>query len=77
MKKIICLIFAIIFYIIGLIGILLPIFPQIPFFVIGTAFLCIGFEGIRNKIKKTKIYNKYFQKYVEKNKFLLYIFEEN
>ena len=47
MKKIICLIFAILFYIIGIIGILLPIIPQLPFLAIGTMFLVIGFKNIK------------------------------
>ena len=65
-----------VFYVIGIIGLLIPIIPQVPFFVIGTVFLVIGFKSVKTKITESKIYNKYVKETVEKNKVLKTIFEE-
>lgn len=64
------------FYVIGIIGLLIPIIPQVPFFVIGTVFLVIGFKSVKTKITESKIYNKYVKETVEKNKVLKTIFKE-
>lgn len=64
------------FYVIGIIGLLIPIIPQVPFFVIGTVLLVIGFKSVKTKITESKIYNKYVKETVEKNKVLKTIFEE-
>ena len=75
MKKIICLIFASLFYLLGIIGLIIPIVPQIPFFIIGTIFLIIGFETIKEKILESKLYDKYLKEWVSENNFLRKIFE--
>ena len=75
MKKIICLICASVFYLLGIIGLIIPIIPQIPFFIIGTIFLIIGFEKIKEKILESKLYEKYLKKWVNKNNILRKIFE--
>lgn len=74
LKKIVCLIFAIIFYILGIIGLALPIVPQVPFFIIGTIFLVIGFKSIKNKILESKFYAEYLKEHVNKSKILKAIF---
>lgn len=74
MKKILCLIMACIFYILGIIGLIIPIIPQIPFFIIGTFFLIIGFKEIKGKIVKSNFYKNHFKKYVDKNNILKKIF---
>lgn len=77
MKKIICLIIASIFYVLGIIGLIIPIIPQIPFLLIGTIFLIIGFENIKDKILDSDFYKLHFKKYVDKNKILKKIFSKN
>ena len=76
MKKIICLILASIFYILGTIGLIIPIIPQIPFFVIGTIFLIIGFERIKDKILESNFYQEHLKDFVNKNNILKRIFSE-
>ena len=76
MKKIICLILASIFYILGTIGLIIPIIPQIPFFVIGTIFLIIGFERIKDKILESNFYQEHLKDFVNKNNILKKIFSE-
>ena len=75
-KKIICIILSMIFYIIGIIGLALPIVPQVPFFIIGTIFLVIGFKSIKSKIVKSELYTKYLEEIVNKNNILKNIFEQ-
>ena len=75
MKKIICLILASLFYLLGIIGLIIPIVPQIPFFIIGTIFIIIGFETIKEKILESKLYEKYLKEWVSENNFLKKIFE--
>lgn len=70
MKKIVCVVMASVFYILGIIGLIIPIIPQIPFFIVGTIFLIIGFEGIKERIVKSDFYKQHFKKYVEKNHIL-------
>lgn len=76
MKKTICLIFAIIFYLLGIIGLIIPIVPQIPFFIIGTIFMIIGFESFKTKIMESKFYKEHIQEIVSRNKFFKRIFHE-
>ncbi len=76
MKKIICLIFASIFYILGIIGLIIPIIPQIPFFIIGTIFIIIGFERIKEKILESNFYKQHLKDFVDKNNTLKKIFSK-
>ena len=76
MKKIICLVMASAFYLLGIIGLIIPIVPQIPFFIIGTIFIIIGFEKIKEKILESKLYEKYLKDFVDKNNILRKIFDK-
>ena len=75
-KKIVCLIFAILFYLIGIVGLIIPIIPQVPFFIIGTVFMIVGFKSFKIKIMESKFYKKYIEENVNKNKFLKGIFSK-
>lgn len=70
MKKIICLILASVFYVLGIIGLILPIIPQIPFLLIATIFLIIGFEEIKEKVIESDFYKQNFKEIVNKNRIL-------
>lgn len=76
MKKIVCIIFASIFYILGFIGLLIPVVPQVPFFVIGTVILAFGSKKVKEKIRSSKFYNEHVKEYLEKYKILRIIFED-
>lgn len=65
---------ASVFYILGIIGLIIPIIPQIPFFIMGTIFLIIGFKGVKEKIVKSDFYKQHLKKYVDKNNILKKIF---
>lgn len=58
------------FMLLGLIGLLLPVVPQVPFFIIGAICLMKSSLRIREWVKNHKFYKKHCQKYIEKSKFL-------
>ncbi len=76
LKRIICLILAIIFYLLGIIGLAIPVVPQVPFFVAGTVLLAVGFKTVKNMILKNGFYNKHLKSTVDKNKILSKVFNE-
>ena len=43
---------AIFFFILGVIGVLVPIMPQIPFFVLSVIFLSLVFPSVRRKLRR-------------------------
>ena len=77
MKKIICIPLAILFYILGLIGLAIPVVPQIPFFIIGTVLLAIGSKSMKEKIIKSKFYKEHLNNIVVKNRILTSIFQSD
>ena len=60
----------------GIIGLLIPLIPQIPFFVLSVLFGSAGSRHIKIKVKRSLLYTKYMEKYVKKIKILSYIFDE-
>jgi hypothetical protein len=43
---------AVFFFILGIIGVLLPVVPQIPFFVASLLFLSLVFPGVRRALRR-------------------------
>ncbi|MCR5099724.1 MAG: YbaN family protein [Butyrivibrio sp.] len=76
MIKLIFFILSIVFFIIGFIGLMLPVIPQIPFFVIGVVFLMAGSKRFERFMKNTNIYKNHLEKYVKKSHFLSKLLEE-
>ena len=60
-KRFIFLIFGILFLILGFVGLILPIIPGIPFFLIGILFTAKGSKKFLKVIIKNKFIGKYFQ----------------
>ena len=76
MKKIVFLIAAGVFFIMGVIGLLIPVIPQVPLFAISALFACAGSEKIRRKIRHSAVYEKYLKKYIDNSKFASSIFND-
>jgi uncharacterized membrane protein YbaN (DUF454 family) len=43
---------AIFFFILGVIGVILPIVPQIPFFILSVLFLSLVFPSVRRRLRR-------------------------
>lgn len=43
---------AVFFFIVGVIGVMVPIMPQIPFFVMSVIFLSLVFPSVRRKLRR-------------------------
>ena len=50
----------------GFIGLVIPIVPQIPFFLLGVFFMSKGSPKFEKKIKSTALYKKYLSKVADK-----------
>lgn len=75
MKRFVCFIGAALFFILGVIGLIIPIIPQIPFFVISVVLAAIGSKRVRDRIVSTEFYKKHLREIVKQHKFLKNIFE--
>ena len=67
MRKIVLIIVSIVFFILGIVGLLIPVIPQIPFFILG--ILCLSAASTRFKrfLVGTDLYQKHLKEHVEKN----------
>lgn len=46
------IVYAVFFFIVGVIGVLVPIMPQVPFFIMSALFLSLAFPRVRRAIRK-------------------------
>jgi uncharacterized membrane protein YbaN (DUF454 family) len=58
---------SVLFFILGIIGLIIPVIPQIPFFAVSVLLLAAASTRFKKFIVSTEIYKKHFQKYVDKN----------
>ena len=58
------------FILLGFVGLLLPVAPQVPFFIIGAICLMKSSNRIRDWVKQHALYKKHCQKFIEKSKLL-------
>ena len=69
--KVISSLFVHLFFILlGFVGLLLPVAPQVPFFIIGAICLMKSSNRIRDWVKQHALYKKHCQKFIEKSKLL-------
>ena len=58
------------FILLGFVGLLLPVVPQVPFFIIGAICLMESSNRIKEWVKGHELYQKHCQKIIEKSHFL-------
>ena len=73
----ICLILGILFLILGAVGLLLPVIPQVPFLVAGMLLLMKGSTKFSRWIKDKKLYQQYAEPVLKKNPMLKKLAGEN
>ena len=53
---------GILFFLLGVIGLVIPVVPQVPFFLLSVYLFSKGSPRFEKKLKSTKIYQKYVSK---------------
>ena len=66
LKKLMFLLVGLIAFVLGVIGIFLPVLPTTPLFLLTSFCLLKGSEKLNEKFMKTKMYEKYVKSFVEK-----------
>jgi uncharacterized membrane protein YbaN (DUF454 family) len=46
------LFWAVVFFIVGVIGVLVPVMPQVPFFIMSLLFLSLVFPSVRRRLRR-------------------------
>jgi uncharacterized membrane protein YbaN (DUF454 family) len=46
------IVYAVFFFVLGVIGVLVPIMPQVPFFIMSALFLSLAFPTVRRAIRR-------------------------
>ena len=65
LKKLMFLLVGLIAFVLGVIGIFLPVLPTTPLFLLTSFCLLKGSEKLNEKFMKTKMYEKYVKSFVE------------
>ncbi len=70
MKRIKCLFLGVVFLILGIIGLMIPLIPQVPFLIASLLFFAGCIPGLRRWLVNTKFFKKYILPHVRKDKYL-------
>ncbi|MBO6268636.1 MAG: DUF454 family protein [Clostridium sp.] len=76
MKRILFIVGGCIFLILGIIGLALPVIPQVPFLVIGVLFLARGSKKVHQMLVTNPLYEEKVRPVIEKNRFLKKFLDE-
>ena len=76
LKKLLFLYLFWVFFRLAVVGLILPIIPQVPFFVLSFMFLAGASRHFRRFIVSTKIFNKFLKGYVDKHPKIAVFFYE-
>ena len=63
-KKLVFLLLALVFIILGLIGLAIPVVPQVPFFVVAALLIASVSERFRHFVISCKFYRKHLKHHV-------------
>ena len=76
LRQIILFFLGIVFLMLGVIGLLIPVIPQVPFFIAALLCFCGCIPGLRKWLASTTIYQRYLLSHIQKHKFLRDLMEE-
>jgi len=68
---------AAVFFVLGIIGLLIPIIPQIPFFVVSIILFAAASHKFKMMVVDSELYKKYLKKYIDKNEKLSDFMNDN
>lgn len=69
-RKMLYFTLAVLLFAAGIIGLMLPVIPQVPFFIAGVIFMMHASTKFKSLIKKSRLYREHAEKIISKNKFL-------
>ena len=70
MKRIVCLAGAVIFLILGLIGLVLPVIPQVPFLALSLLLFARGSRTVHHRLVSSRLFNERLRPIIKKSSIL-------
>ncbi|MBR7071718.1 MAG: DUF454 family protein [Clostridia bacterium] len=77
MQRILWLLLGFLFLILGVIGLLIPVVPQVPFFIASLLFFAGCIPKLRERLISSKFFQKYFLPHIKKHPYLYKMLVEN
>lgn len=62
-------IFSVVFLILGVIGLLIPIVPQVPFFVVSVVLAATASPSLKSRIREHDLFQKHIRPNLKENSF--------
>ena len=75
-RKLIYLFLGVLFLGLGLLGLLLPVIPQVPFLAAGLFFVMRGSERLSGWIRNSEFYKNHLEERIRNNRTLQMLFAE-
>lgn len=69
-KKLILVVLSVLFFALGIIGLVLPIVPQVPFFILSLICIVLLSKKLYHKVVGSKFYTNKCVPHIRKHKFL-------
>ncbi len=70
LKHILCLVLGIVFLVVGIIGLLIPVVPQVPFLTASLLFFAACIPGLRKRLFSIKVFREHLLPHIQKNRHL-------
>lgn len=77
MLKLLFSLLAALFFALGTIGLMLPVIPQVPFFLAGVLFLSAASKRFKHRFLESTIYRKYIKEHALKHERIRKLLQED